>query len=109
MESRAGKKWQNLIRRCCPYCDGKLEPPRSNTSIHQCRTPGCEFMISEHITIFMILSDETHTKRKHLTTEGRLHLDRVFGTAITEETEESINQFIFLGWSPLRWQGPLYT
>jgi hypothetical protein len=67
------KKWQNLVGRCCPFCDGPLDALGGRTDLFRCRTKGCDFVISRH-GMLAILADDTHILRNYLTAEDTIML-----------------------------------
>lgn len=61
-------KWQNLLHKKCPKCDGRLEQKMDRAVIFECENG--DFVISRR-KVFEILMDETHVLRRHLTAHER--------------------------------------
>lgn len=56
-------KWQNLIKKKCPKCEGDIASRRDRVVLYECQD--CDFTITER-KLFEILTDETHVLRQHL-------------------------------------------
>ena len=59
-------KWQNLLKKKCPCCDGELRPVKDKAILYACTE--CDFLISRR-KYAEILMDENHIMRRFLSVE----------------------------------------
>ena len=85
-------RWQNLIHKKCPKCDGPLTEEMDRAVMIECKE--CGFMISQK-KLLEILSDETHMLRRHLTPREKMIIEQATGQ---EEVEEEAPKDKYL-WS----------
>ncbi len=80
MQGGEHKKWQNLLYKKCPVCDGRLKAIKEKALMFICQGEGCSFIISAQ-RYAEILADEDHIMRRFLTARERILLATALGTA----------------------------
>jgi hypothetical protein len=66
-------KWQNLMEKTCPACDGQLQEIKDRAILFCCQD--CDFFITKR-KYFEILMDESHVLRRFLTVANTEKLEQ---------------------------------
>jgi tRNA U54 and U55 pseudouridine synthase Pus10 len=66
MQGGKHKRWQNLLYKKCPVCDGRLKTVKDKVLMFLCEEGDCNFMITAK-RYAEILADENHIMRRFLT------------------------------------------